>query len=184
MATYFNTTNRSGAALAEKQESNSKSDKVILSIFQKVPDATPWEIYGIRNLHRNEAPIRDIVQAVDKLRGYTREQWDTFRGRYPEKIPVTSIRRSISNLTKKGYLRKTDKTINGGPYMDKQHVWESCETSNQFPRTAPIAMSILIIAIEPWMAIAGSFALLCLIMFILIINHDKLDNNDNHTEDN
>ena len=37
-------------------------------------------------------------------------------------VPLTSLRRACSNLTRNGLLRKTATTIKG-PFGDKEHVW-------------------------------------------------------------
>jgi len=40
-----------------------------------------------------------------------------------ENTPITSIRRALTNLTKKGYLEKTDKMVTG-QYGKKVHTWK------------------------------------------------------------
>lgn len=43
-------------------------------------------------------------------------------GKITHRVPITSIRRSISNLTKEGLLRKTSGTVKGS-YGMREHLW-------------------------------------------------------------
>ena len=45
------------------------------------------------------------------------------RGKITHKVPITSIRRSITSLTKDGHLVKTDKTVMGNWGM-REHLWQ------------------------------------------------------------
>lgn len=45
------------------------------------------------------------------------------RGKITHKVPITSIRRSITSLTKDGLLVKTDKTVMGNWGM-REHLWK------------------------------------------------------------
>lgn len=42
---------------------------------------------------------------------------------FPKRVPITSIRRSITNLTKLGFLEKTD-IMKVGIYGKREHYWK------------------------------------------------------------
>lgn len=42
---------------------------------------------------------------------------------FPPSTPITSVRRSLSNLTREGYLRMTEQTAKG-LFGRLEHVWE------------------------------------------------------------
>ena len=46
-----------------------------------------------------------------------------YQRQFAGKAPITSIRRSITNLTKNGFLQKTGERI-PGMYGDPENVWE------------------------------------------------------------
>ena len=45
-----------------------------------------------------------------------------YRGGFTQDVPITSIRRGLSNLTKSGYLVKTDQ-MKVGPFGRVSHTW-------------------------------------------------------------
>lgn len=91
---YFNTTHSSGAALSQYQGSAKAQEDHIAQIFQRHPTAayTPSEV---------RAMVISIVQAD---------------------IPITSIRRAMTNLTTVGVLRKTQQQKTG-PYGRPEYMW-------------------------------------------------------------
>ncbi len=46
-----------------------------------------------------------------------------YQRQFAGKCPITSVRRSITNLTRNGFLQKTGETVKG-LYGDKENVWE------------------------------------------------------------
>lgn len=75
---YFNTTHESGQTLVEAKAKAKTQDELIMDFFKGGAKFTPWGVYA-------------------QLLAF---------GRISNRVPITSIRRSISNLCKEGYLVK------------------------------------------------------------------------------
>ena len=103
---YFNTTNETGAKLAQSTSKALTQDEAILAYFKDYDNlgATPERV--LRHL-----------QIMEKL---SENRWS--------QTPITSIRRSFSNLSfgLNPKIRKTDKMIMGD-YGRKVYVWELCK---------------------------------------------------------
>jgi hypothetical protein len=93
---YFNTTNLTGTVLKERQFRAGSQNSVILKFFSDRPGElrTPFEIW-------------ECLILCNKIH---------------RKTPDTSIRRSMTTLTKMGYLVKTD-VKRAGEYGDETHCW-------------------------------------------------------------
>lgn len=94
---YFNTTQVSGDELTRYRDIARSQHEFVMEIFHAIPrPASPSEVHHIycANLNSEE-----------------------------KAAPVTSIRRAISALTKKGLLRKTGWRV-AGPYGRPEHTWE------------------------------------------------------------
>lgn len=90
---YFNTTHLSGTELAESKAQTGLQDQRVLDIFK---------------FHQQKfTPVQ------------VWEQYQNWHGR----VCLTSIRRSMTVLTKKGLLRKTDEK-RMGKYGKVNYVWE------------------------------------------------------------
>ncbi len=90
--TYFNTTGQSGTALTKFKRAAANQDDKVLDVFKRL--------------------------SKSKL---TPEQvW--LQAGVSDATPITSIRRSLTNLTKRGELVKTD-TMKWGPYGRPCHTW-------------------------------------------------------------
>ena len=98
---YHNTTNEDGPQLARFQKHAKTQEAQILKVFR---DA--WV--------KNKGSTLSPSQVYDRL-WYNR---DTKQASYL----LTSIRRAITDLTKEGYLVKTDKKIKG-PYGRPEYLW-------------------------------------------------------------
>lgn len=101
MNSYHNSTNIKGADLKQAKSKAIKQDDAVLAYFQNYDGlgATPERI--LRSL-----------QITEKL---SENRWSN--------TPITSIRRSFSNLQSKGLIRKTDVMIMGD-YGRKVHIWK------------------------------------------------------------
>ena len=99
---YYNTNNESGEELAQSKVKASHQEEHILDIFTHLTF-----VYGEEQLL---TPSRVESQWINPMRG---------RNFYP---PLTSIRRAITNLTKKGKLEKTN-WMEKGKYGKKEHCW-------------------------------------------------------------
>ena len=77
---YYNTTNESGQTLAESKAKAKSQNELIIDFFKGGAKFTPWVVYN------------QLIAL----------------GRINRKTPITSIRRSITDLCKSGYLVKLD----------------------------------------------------------------------------
>jgi hypothetical protein len=75
---YFNTTHETGQTLVDAKAKAKTQDELIMDFFKGGAKFTPWGVYS---------------------------QLLSF-GRISNNVPITSIRRSISNLCSSGYLVK------------------------------------------------------------------------------
>mgnify|MGYP003633896032 FL=1 len=98
---YHNTTKETGPELAQSISKAMNQEDVIMSLFE-----TYRNIYGKLNV-MSPSYIQGIwINGVD-------------RKAYP---PITSIRRAMTTLTRKGMLIKTDK-LTEGQYGKPEHCW-------------------------------------------------------------
>lgn len=97
MNLFHNTTGLSGAALETAREAAQKQDEVVMVIFRRFPIGylTPSDVhaYALRN------------HLLDR------------------KTPITSVRRSMCNLTEAGKLIKTT-TFRRSPLGRREHCWK------------------------------------------------------------
>jgi len=98
---YYNTTNLKGEELQETTSKALTQDEQVLAYFREYDQlgATPERV--LRHFR--------IMERLGE------RKWHN--------TPITSIRRSFSNLKNKGLIRKTDVLINGN-YGKKVHVWK------------------------------------------------------------
>ena len=89
---YYNTTNECGLVLIQSRDKAQTQQEVIAAIFEE----------SIMPLSPSQ------VQQITELEGFS---W-----------PLTSIRRAMTNLTKQGYLLKTDLKVTG-LYKVKEFLW-------------------------------------------------------------
>ena len=101
---YFNTTRESGKQLAQSTSKALTQDECVLAYFKKYDNlgATP------------ERVLRHF-KIMEKL---SENRWS--------KTPITSCRRSFSNLKQRGLIYKTDLMIMGD-YGKEIHVWRICK---------------------------------------------------------
>lgn len=95
-ARYFNTTGMSGADLAEVLEQVSRQDRIVLQYFARVERTSP------SRCHQALISNNEIDSST----------------------PLTSIRRSITTLTARNFLKKTDEKTKG-KYGRTEFVWKS-----------------------------------------------------------
>ena len=100
---YHNTTNLNGEELKEAKRNAVTQEENVIDIFEHLTI-----VYGKEQLL---TPSRIESQWINLLRG---------RKRFP---PITSIRRALTNLTKKGKLEKTNK-MEVGKYGKPEHCWK------------------------------------------------------------
>jgi len=91
---FFNTTHLNGAALEEKIIKCNRQERLILDIMKVGQPMTPFEVHNF---------------------------WD--KRQYGD-VPITSIRRAMTCLTAKGFLRKLDGVKKIERYGDQNHCWE------------------------------------------------------------
>jgi Fe2+ or Zn2+ uptake regulation protein len=93
---YYNTTNLRGNELKSAQDRARTQEQQVLDIF---------------TLAQRPLSASQVLQRLHLL------------GKRP---PVTSVRRAISNLTRRGELTRTDNRI-VGPYRAKEYQWTLSE---------------------------------------------------------
>ena len=106
MKSFHNTTNESGATLEDYESKALTQDEAILAYFHKYD-----------NLGVTPERVLRHFKIMEKL---SERKWHN--------TPITSIRRSFSNLSfgLNPKIRKTDKMIMGD-YGRKVYVWELCK---------------------------------------------------------
>ena len=100
---YYNTNNEKGTTLKESQKKAKSQDEMVLDYFKNYDNlgATP------------ERVLRHF-KIMEKL---SDNKWHN--------TPITSIRRSFSNLKNKGLIEKTNRTIEGD-FGKQVNVWKLC----------------------------------------------------------
>lgn len=94
---YFNTTNQTGQLLIDFRKQVKAQDLMILGVFSQFPD----ELWSPSQLY---LWLRDCALIN-------------------ESTPLTSIRRSITNLTNRGLLEKTDQKKTG-LFGRPEYLWK------------------------------------------------------------
>ena len=92
MTNYFNTTHLSGADLATEVHNAEKQESKVLVLFK------------IRNRPMSPSQVHRELE------------------KYGERLPMTSVRRAMTNLSNQGELMKTDTTVIG-IYKKPEHLW-------------------------------------------------------------
>ena len=92
---YYNTTNESGNQLQAFTDKAGAQDKLVLALFKQHGTLSPSKVYEFL------IKAKQITPAT----------------------PITSIRRSITNLTRDGYLLKTEDKVKG-TYGRSEKVWK------------------------------------------------------------
>jgi len=93
--TFYNTTNQSGEELKSSWIETAKQDEIVLLLFARNQDMT-FTPFDIQNILKND---------------------------YDKDYPITSVRRSISNLTEIEALEKTS-TKRKGKYGKANYCWK------------------------------------------------------------
>ena len=93
---FFNTTSQRGSELLNSQAKATNQNEIILQIFKEYPTIklTPF----------------DVQYNVKRI--------------YGKDYPITSVRRSLTTLTDKGDLIKSDKATAKGIYRVANHSWK------------------------------------------------------------
>lgn len=91
---FYNTIDLSGEKLKDALDNNLKQEEFVLEVFSRNPLAliSPSEMMGIYNKY------------------------------YGKNVPLTSIRRAMTDLTEKNKLRKTS-VMKEGMYGKDEHCW-------------------------------------------------------------
>ena len=100
MKSYFNTTNLQDVELDKCEKKAKSQDEIILELFKTFENLGLTPERALRHLK--------IMEKLGENRWY--------------RTPVTSIRRSFSNLQKRGLIEKTDDMVMGD-YGKPVHVW-------------------------------------------------------------
>lgn len=123
---YYNTTALTGQKLSKAREACTKQEKRILRIISQSGNLSPSEAYIIYNYVLGYGHKMDYAVAVRQLRlqkGAALDQSRDIALKHGEKIPITSIRRAMTNLTEKGYIFKTNHQRTS-LYGKPEYIWE------------------------------------------------------------
>jgi hypothetical protein len=106
---YHNTTRLSGVQLADQRQRTSMQESEILQIYLQVQNASPWEIWYIFNRIKNGPTLqKDINECVISMRSWNTVTWSRAIDQIGARcVPITSIRRAITNLTTTRHLIRT-----------------------------------------------------------------------------
>lgn len=100
---FYNTNNEKGDKLKESQKKTKSQDEMVLDYFKNYNNLGPTPERVLRHF-----------QIMEKL---SERRWHN--------TPITSIRRSFSNLHNKGLIEKTNRTIEGD-FGKQVNVWKLC----------------------------------------------------------
>lgn len=98
---YHNTNRESGSKLKESRSKALTQDEAVLEYFQ-----------SYNNLGTTPERVLRHFQITERLKD---NRWHN--------VPITSLRRSFSNLKRKGLIYKTDVMVKGD-YGKLVHVWK------------------------------------------------------------
>ena len=101
---FYNTNNEIGTELKKSQEKTKSQDELVLLFFKN------HDQLGV-------TPER-VLRHFQILEPLSSDKW--------AKTPITSIRRSFSNLHKKGLIYKTGQTIEGD-FGKQINIWKLCK---------------------------------------------------------
>lgn len=124
---HYNTTNLTGATLTKAEKITNEQERNIMKIIAAAGSASPSEIYIIYNSVKGHDIKFSYKHAIDQLRGMGDDKWKEsihFATVHGEAIPITSIRRAMTDLTNKGYLRKSTNS-RLSIYGKKEYIWKA-----------------------------------------------------------
>lgn len=101
---FYNTNNEKGDTLKESQEKAKSQDEMVLDYFKK------HEMLG--------ATPERVLRHFKIMEDLNDSKWHN--------TPITSIRRSFSNLKKQGLIYKTGQTIEGD-FGKQINIWKLCK---------------------------------------------------------
>lgn len=98
---FYNTNEEKGATLKESKKKAKTQDEMVLEYF--------------KNYDNLGATPERVLRHFKIMETLSESKWHN--------TPVTSVRRSFSNLKRKGLIRKTDVMIKGD-YGKMVHIWK------------------------------------------------------------
>ena len=98
---YYNTNEEKGTTLKESKKKAKTQDEMVLEYF--------------KNYDNLGATPERVLRHFKIMETLSESKWHN--------TPVTSVRRSFSNLKRKGLIRKTDVMIKGD-YGKMVHIWK------------------------------------------------------------
>lgn len=123
---YHNTTAIKGDSLKAAQDKTKEQETLIAQIYEQLETgASPWEMYILANTLKLGYRFKCMSLMVREMRTWPISRIQNgvrqlqIKG---EKIPITSIRRAITNLTNARYLKKTTQTRIGA-MGKKEYIW-------------------------------------------------------------
>lgn len=125
MKSYYNTTKLSGTRVAKYNAEALDQENMIMQIMYQVKEASPWELWYIYNRIRKNMPLKyDMPTCSIMMRTWGPGQWAAAMAQIGvNDTPITSIRRGMTNLTTRGKLVKTDRTVIGAKGKP-ENIWK------------------------------------------------------------
>jgi hypothetical protein len=124
MAKFYNTTGLSENEHRKQQRLIQVQEDKILALMRACITASPWELWVLYNKiisgHRFGHPFNECVS---RMRRWTDFHWNTTMSETRDIVPITSIRRAMTNLTDAGFLEKTDHKRKG-PKGKAEYIWK------------------------------------------------------------
>ena len=124
---YHNTTAIKGQKLKDAQANVKEQETLIAQIYEQLePGASPWEMYLLANTIKLGYKFKSLSLMVTDMRSwpatrlYNGVKQIQSKG---EQIPITSVRRAITNLTNSRFLIKTTKSRKGA-LGKKEYIWK------------------------------------------------------------
>ncbi len=124
---YHNTTAIKGQQLKDAQANVKEQETLIAQIYEQLePGASPWEMYLLANTLKLGYKFKSLSLMVTDMRSWPVTRLHNGVKQIQskgEQIPITSVRRAITNLTNSRFLTKTSKSRKGA-LGKKEYIWK------------------------------------------------------------
>jgi hypothetical protein len=103
----------------------------ILALMRACGEASPWELWVIYNRIMASYPFRNSYpECIKIMRRWDKHHWVQAQETIKDRVPITSIRRALTNLTEQGLLVKTDLQRMGAKGKP-EYIWKVKSQTNQ-----------------------------------------------------
>jgi hypothetical protein len=99
-------------------------EDAILALMKACGEASPWELWVLYNRVLSGYQFKNpYSMCINIMRRWDKYHWDMAIESVRDRVPITSIRRSLTNLTESGFLIKTDRQRIGAKGKP-EYIWE------------------------------------------------------------